>query len=94
MKGQKGSTYKLAYIQKALMFQEFNSGWWEEHGNEAIMQVWTERYGAFLDNGDQDQDQTSNVNVGGWGDIGVTQNEGKTHFCLYLQLLCIFLYVL
>merc|ERR1711970_259079 len=56
--------------------EEFNSVWWEEHGNEAIMQVWTERYGAFLDNGDQDQDQTSNVNVGGWGDIGVTQNEG------------------
>merc|ERR1719427_488927 len=26
--------------------EEFNSGWWEEHGNEAIMQVWTERYGT------------------------------------------------
>ena len=41
----------------AYSIQEFNSGWWEEHGNEAIMQVWTERYGEYLDNGDQNEEQ-------------------------------------
>merc|ERR1719354_227966 len=36
------------------LVQEFNDGWWAEHSNDAIMKVWKQKYGAFMDNGESE----------------------------------------
>ena len=43
----------------SLCVKEFNDSWWTEHGNEAIMQVWTQRYGKFMDNGEDNEAEVS-----------------------------------
>lgn len=41
---------------------EFAEGWWAEHGNAAVMAVWTEKYGSFMEEegeeGQEDLDKT------------------------------------
>merc|ERR1740128_615078 len=49
---------------------EFDSGWWAEFGQEAIMTVWTQRYGQFMEGGEE-----AGQPGGGAGDISPVQEE-------------------
>ena len=58
---------------------EFDSGWWADNGQEAIMTVWTQRYGHFMEgaeekSGEQAGDispvQEELTGTSGWGESG------------------------
>ena len=63
---------------------EFDGGWWAEHGQEAIMKVWTERYGQFMEGGEELEEQSAEnspvqeeiTGTSGWGESGKGPGTG------------------
>ena len=64
---------------------EFDSGWWAEFGQEAIMTVWTQRYGQFMEGGEEESGEPGGDNspvqeeltgTSGWGESGKGPGAG------------------
>ena len=64
---------------------EFDSGWWAEFGQEAIMTVWTQRYGQFMEGGEEESAEPGGDNspvqeeltgTSGWGESGKGPGAG------------------
>ena len=41
--------------------EEFDNTWWAEHGQEAIMKVWTQRYGQFMEDAGEGEEVAETV---------------------------------
>merc|ERR1719300_1688900 len=42
---------------------EFDSNWWPKYGNDKVMEVWQQRYGEFMDNEDQENQENPNCQL-------------------------------
>jgi len=56
---------------------EFDSTWWVEHGQDAIMKVWTERYGQYMDDGDVAVNDEDDKEATGPSNTNVWENDNK-----------------
>ena len=84
MKANKRRKKKKKIVVEADERAEFDEDWWAKYGQERVLEVWQERYGAYMDNtGEQEEEQekqeesqeTTTVTDGGVGSWGETKED-------------------
>ena len=64
---------------------EFDNGWWAENGQEAIMTVWTQRYGHLMEGAEEESEEQAGkispvqeelTGTSGWGESGKGPGTG------------------
>ena len=52
MKANKRRKKKKKIVVEADERAEFDEDWWAKYGQERVLEVWQERYGAYMDTGE------------------------------------------
>ena len=57
MKANKRRKKKKKIVVEADERAEFDEDWWAKYGQERVLEVWQERYGAYMDNTGEEQEE-------------------------------------